>query len=106
MTYQIIWSFSVASYSLSTTEKTKENEHVESHDDGSIAFLSVNSVPVESENHEVTDVEQLRRKSPDEVCVTKYDVMSQMLASKNKSIKQPLELGDFILKTEMQHEKM
>lgn len=92
---------------MSTTEKTKENEHVESHDDGSIAFLSVNSVPVESENHEVMDVEQLRRKSPDEVCVTKYDVMSQMKKNnKNKSIKQSLELGDFILKTEMQHEKM
>lgn len=51
------------------TEKTKDNEHIESNDDGSIAFFSINSVSVESENHEVTDVEQLRRKSPDEVCV-------------------------------------
>ncbi|XP_076589441.1 liprin-beta-1b isoform X5 [Chaetodon auriga] len=46
-------------------EKTKDNEHVESPGDGSTAFLSVNSV--ESENPEVTDVEQLRRKSPDEL---------------------------------------
>ncbi|XP_041794792.1 liprin-beta-1b isoform X2 [Chelmon rostratus] len=48
-------------------EKTKDNEHVESHGDGSVAFLSINSSPVESENCEVTDVEQLRRKSPDEL---------------------------------------
>ncbi|XP_070828341.1 liprin-beta-1b isoform X6 [Chaetodon trifascialis] len=46
-------------------EKTKDNEHVESPGDGSTAFLSVNSV--ESENPEVTDVEQLKRKSPDEL---------------------------------------
>lgn len=30
--------------------------------------LSVNSESVESENHEVTDAEQQRRKTPDEVC--------------------------------------
>ncbi|XP_027128645.1 liprin-beta-1b isoform X3 [Larimichthys crocea] len=48
-------------------EKTKDNEHVESHSDGSVTFVSVNSVSVESENHEVTDVEQQRRKSPDEL---------------------------------------
>lgn len=54
---------------LFTPEKTKDNEHVESHGDGSIALLSTNSVFVESEKHEVTDVDQLKRKSPDEVCV-------------------------------------
>ncbi|XP_070762827.1 liprin-beta-1b isoform X2 [Enoplosus armatus] len=45
-------------------EKTKDNEHVESHGDGSIAFLLTNSVSME---HEVTDVEQLKRMSPDEL---------------------------------------
>lgn len=48
-------------------EKTKDNELVESHGGGPMAFLSVNSGSVESENHEVTDVELLRRKSPDEL---------------------------------------
>nr|XP_020468258.1 liprin-beta-1 isoform X3 [Monopterus albus] len=42
-------------------EKTKDNEHVEIHGDGSIAFLSM-----ESEKQEVTDGEQLKGKSPDE----------------------------------------
>lgn len=60
--------FSVASYSFSTPEKTKDNEHVESHCDGSLAFLSTSPVSVEPEKHEVTDVQQLKRKSPDEVC--------------------------------------
>jgi len=62
-------NFSIASSSLSTTEKTKDNEHVESHGDGSITFFLTNSVSAESEKHEVTDVEQLKRTSPDEVCV-------------------------------------
>lgn len=57
-------------YDLFTPDKTKDNEHVESHGDGSIAFLSTNTTSTESENHEVTDVEQLKRKSPDEVCTT------------------------------------
>ncbi|XP_023151742.2 liprin-beta-1b isoform X5 [Amphiprion ocellaris] len=48
-------------------EKTKDNEHVESPGDGSIAFLCANPVSVESEKPEVTDVEQLKRKSPDEL---------------------------------------
>uniref|UniRef100_A0A8D0AU98 PPFIA binding protein 1b n=1 Tax=Sander lucioperca TaxID=283035 RepID=A0A8D0AU98_SANLU len=42
-------------------EKSRENEYVESHSDGSIAFMSA-----ESEKYEVTDVEQLKRRSPDE----------------------------------------
>ncbi|KAM8750644.1 liprin-beta-1b isoform 1-T1 [Acanthopagrus schlegelii] len=46
-------------------EKTKDNEHVEIHSDGSITFSPV--VSVELHNHEVTDAEQLPRKSPDEL---------------------------------------
>uniref|UniRef100_A0A671XNW2 PPFIA binding protein 1b n=1 Tax=Sparus aurata TaxID=8175 RepID=A0A671XNW2_SPAAU len=54
-------------------EKTKDNEHVEIHSDGSITFSPVMSV--ELQNHEMTDVEQLIRKSPDEVCLlTVYSV--------------------------------
>ncbi|XP_008300996.1 liprin-beta-1b isoform X3 [Stegastes partitus] len=45
-------------------EKSKDNEHVESPGDGSIAFFCANSVSVEPE---VMDVEQLKRKSPDEL---------------------------------------
>uniref|UniRef100_A0A8C4ICG1 PPFIA binding protein 1b n=1 Tax=Dicentrarchus labrax TaxID=13489 RepID=A0A8C4ICG1_DICLA len=48
-------------------DKTKDNEHVENQGDGSSAFLSINSVSVESQNQELTDIEQLRRKSPDEL---------------------------------------
>ncbi|XP_022056251.1 liprin-beta-1b isoform X7 [Acanthochromis polyacanthus] len=48
-------------------EKTKDNEHVESPGDGSVAFLCASPVSVESEKPEVTDVEQLKRKSPDEL---------------------------------------
>ncbi|XP_045893365.1 liprin-beta-1b isoform X1 [Micropterus dolomieu] len=48
-------------------EKTKDNEHVESHSDGAITFLLTNSGSTESEKHEVTDVEQLKRTSPDEL---------------------------------------
>lgn len=59
-------SNSIASYSLCISEKTKDNEHVEIHSDGSITFSPV--VSVELQNHEMTDVEQLTRKSPDEVC--------------------------------------
>uniref|UniRef100_A0AAQ5YUX0 SAM domain-containing protein n=1 Tax=Amphiprion ocellaris TaxID=80972 RepID=A0AAQ5YUX0_AMPOC len=55
-------------------EKTKDNEHVESPGDGSIAFLCANPVSVESEKPEVTDVEQLKRKSPDEVCTALHDM--------------------------------
>ncbi|XP_073327729.1 liprin-beta-1b isoform X1 [Pagrus major] len=48
-------------------EKTKDNEHVEIHSDGSITFLPVSFVSMELQNHEMTDVEQLTRKSPDEL---------------------------------------
>uniref|UniRef100_A0A3Q3IWT9 SAM domain-containing protein n=1 Tax=Monopterus albus TaxID=43700 RepID=A0A3Q3IWT9_MONAL len=53
-------------------EKTKDNEHVEIHGDGSIAFLSM-----ESEKQEVTDGEQLKGKSPDEVCEA-HDVINDL----------------------------
>ncbi|XP_030586871.1 liprin-beta-1b isoform X4 [Archocentrus centrarchus] len=47
-------------------EKTKDNEHVDGPGDGSIPVPAITPF-VESENQEVTDVEQLRRKSPDEL---------------------------------------
>ncbi|XP_075325717.1 liprin-beta-1b isoform X6 [Odontesthes bonariensis] len=48
-------------------EKTKDAEHVESPGDGSSAVLSDNFVSVESEKQEVTDAEQPKRNSPDEM---------------------------------------
>ncbi|XP_039988895.1 liprin-beta-1b isoform X4 [Xiphias gladius] len=48
-------------------EKTKDNELVESHGDGSLALLSTSPVSLEPEKQEVTDVQQLKRKSPDEL---------------------------------------
>ncbi|XP_026167439.1 liprin-beta-1b isoform X3 [Mastacembelus armatus] len=48
-------------------EKSRDNEHVESRGDGSNAFLSVNAMSGDSEKNDVTDVEQLKRKSPDEL---------------------------------------
>ena len=67
-----------AFYSLSSPEKTKDNEHMESYGDGTITFLSTNPTEsVESEKHEVTDVEQLKRRSPDEVCAAQYNAVSQ-----------------------------
>uniref|UniRef100_UPI0037E934DE liprin-beta-1b isoform X2 n=1 Tax=Semicossyphus pulcher TaxID=241346 RepID=UPI0037E934DE len=48
-------------------ERTKDNEQVDSHCDGAVTFMSINSVSVESEKAEVTELEQLRRKSPDEL---------------------------------------
>ncbi|XP_072241695.1 liprin-beta-1b isoform X2 [Leuresthes tenuis] len=48
-------------------EKTKDAEHVESPGDGSSAVLSDNFVFVESEKQEVTDAEQPKRNSPDEM---------------------------------------
>lgn len=51
-------------------EKTKENDHVES--DGLITLSSVNAASVESECHELTNADQMRRKSPDEVCVIQH----------------------------------
>ncbi|XP_026221146.1 liprin-beta-1b isoform X3 [Anabas testudineus] len=50
-------------------EKNKDNEPVESHGDGSIAFLSTNIVSMELEKHEVADPEELKRKSPDELMI-------------------------------------
>ncbi|XP_032378940.1 liprin-beta-1b isoform X4 [Etheostoma spectabile] len=47
-------------------EKSRENEYVESNSDGSIPFFSANPVCAESEKYEVPDVEQLKRRSPDE----------------------------------------
>ncbi|KAM9854881.1 liprin-beta-1b isoform 2-T2 [Aulostomus maculatus] len=43
-------------------EKAKDNEQVEIHADGSITILSTNLV----DKHEVTDVEELQRKNPNE----------------------------------------
>ncbi|XP_067357735.1 liprin-beta-1b isoform X3 [Channa argus] len=48
-------------------EKNKDNEDVESHCDGSVAFLSSNAVSVESEKLEVRDDEQGERMSPIEL---------------------------------------
>ncbi|XP_028263623.1 liprin-beta-1b isoform X10 [Parambassis ranga] len=45
-------------------EKTKDNEHVESPGDGSIAFVSANLMSLETEN---IDVEDMKRRSPDEL---------------------------------------
>lgn len=57
-----------------TSEKNKENDPVEN--DGSITLSSVNTASVESENQDVTNADQLRRKSPDEVCVIQHHVDS------------------------------
>ncbi|KAK9516853.1 hypothetical protein VZT92_024762 [Zoarces viviparus] len=48
-------------------EKSKDAEHIESHGDESIAFFSTDAVFAESEKYEVTDVDQLNRRSPDEL---------------------------------------
>ncbi|XP_075945017.1 liprin-beta-1b isoform X1 [Anarhichas minor] len=48
-------------------EKSKDTEHIESHGDESIAFFSTDAVFAESEKYEVTDVDQLNRRSPDEL---------------------------------------
>ncbi|XP_029008811.1 liprin-beta-1b isoform X2 [Betta splendens] len=48
-------------------EKTNDNEFVESPGDGSIPFLSFNAASTESEKLQLTDVEQLKRRSPDEL---------------------------------------
>nr|XP_020513094.1 liprin-beta-1-like isoform X1 [Labrus bergylta] len=48
-------------------ERTKDTELLESQGDGVITFMSTNSVCVESEQSAVTDVEQLKRMSPDEL---------------------------------------
>ncbi|XP_068578824.1 liprin-beta-1b isoform X6 [Cebidichthys violaceus] len=48
-------------------EKSRDTEHIESHGEESIAFFSTDPVFAESEKYEVTDVEQLKRRSPDEL---------------------------------------
>ncbi|KAM6937741.1 liprin-beta-1b isoform 2-T2 [Xenentodon cancila] len=48
-------------------EKTKDNERAESPGEGSSVCLSASPASVESEMQEVTDVEQMKRKSPDEM---------------------------------------
>ncbi|XP_047207068.1 liprin-beta-1b isoform X2 [Girardinichthys multiradiatus] len=52
-------------------EKTKDNERVESPGDGSSPLLSGSSGSVESEKQDITDVEQLQTKKPDEEGVGK-----------------------------------
>ncbi|MEQ2207587.1 hypothetical protein XENOCAPTIV_015106, partial [Xenoophorus captivus] len=51
---------------LFTSEKTKDNERVESPGDGSSPLWSGSSGSVESEKQDITDVEQLQTKKPDE----------------------------------------
>ncbi|XP_054475828.1 liprin-beta-1b isoform X2 [Anoplopoma fimbria] len=48
-------------------EKSKDTEYIESQGDECIAFFSTDPVSAESEQYEVTDVEQLQRSSPDEL---------------------------------------
>ncbi|XP_056243325.1 liprin-beta-1b isoform X5 [Seriola aureovittata] len=48
-------------------EKTKDNEYAENHADVCLALMSTNPMSVEPEKHEVTDVLQLKRKSPDDL---------------------------------------
>ncbi|XP_035497688.1 liprin-beta-1b isoform X2 [Scophthalmus maximus] len=48
-------------------EKTKDNELGESHDDASLALLSSIPASADLERQEVTDVQQLKRKSLDEL---------------------------------------
>uniref|UniRef100_A0AAQ4Q3H4 PPFIA binding protein 1b n=1 Tax=Gasterosteus aculeatus aculeatus TaxID=481459 RepID=A0AAQ4Q3H4_GASAC len=49
-------------------EKSKDTEHMGSNGDESIAFFSNITVFMESEKYDVTDGEQLKSRSPDEVC--------------------------------------
>lgn len=58
---------------FSTVEKTKEHDHFES--DGLVTLSSVHTASAEPENQELTNAEQLRSKSPDEVCAVKHDVV-------------------------------
>ncbi|XP_041650869.1 liprin-beta-1b isoform X2 [Cheilinus undulatus] len=48
-------------------ERSKDMEHVESHLEGAVLSISTSAVSVESEKPAVSDVEQLKRKSPDEL---------------------------------------
>lgn len=63
------------SYVLFTSEKTKDAERLESPGDGSNLLLSGSSDSVESEKQDITDVEQLQTKKPDEVCRRKYNLL-------------------------------
>lgn len=49
------------------TEKNKENEHVEGQSEGN-GLLPVDAAAVEFEYQDVTDVEEVKMKSSDEVC--------------------------------------
>uniref|UniRef100_A0A3Q3FDC3 Galanin domain-containing protein n=1 Tax=Labrus bergylta TaxID=56723 RepID=A0A3Q3FDC3_9LABR len=60
------WTLNSAGYLLGP-QRTKDTELLESQGDGVITFMSTNSVCVESEQSAVTDVEQLKRMSPDEL---------------------------------------
>lgn len=62
-------------YSLSVTEKNRENEYVEGQIEGNSA-LAVDSAPVEFESHDMADVEQMKMTSCDEVCAV-WAVMLQ-----------------------------
>lgn len=53
--------------SLSVTDKNKESEHLEGQSEGN-GLLPVDSAPVEFENQDMTDVEEMKMKSSDEVC--------------------------------------
>uniref|UniRef100_A0A669BSF8 PPFIA binding protein 1b n=1 Tax=Oreochromis niloticus TaxID=8128 RepID=A0A669BSF8_ORENI len=57
--------------------KTKDNEHVESPGDG-CAAVPASPLSVESEKQEGTDAEQLRGKSPDEVCGEGEDMQQRV----------------------------
>lgn len=52
---------------MSVTEKNKEHEHVEGQSEGN-GLLPVDSALVEFENQDMTDVEEKKMKSSDEVC--------------------------------------
>lgn len=52
---------------MSTPDKSKDSEHMESHGDESIACWS--TIPVFGESEKYEQDEQLKRRSPDEVCV-------------------------------------
>eukprot|EP00064_Thunnus_orientalis_P015214 superscaffoldBa00002780_g15264 len=59
----------IASSSADPTEreKTKDNEHIEGYGECSIALISTNLVSADLEKYEVTDIEQPKRRSPDEL---------------------------------------
>lgn len=52
---------------MSVTEKSKENEHGEAQSEGN-GLLPVDCAPVELENQDMADVEEMEIRSSDEVC--------------------------------------